>query len=132
MFSEHSVAIMEISVIALIGDLRGLYVSDFLRFSHYFFHAPGRVWQIFLGLFVWLLFNAAAIAYLENMPFDDALYFSFITGLTIGYGDIAPATGAGRILAVLTGLVGVLITGLVVAIAVYALKETLHETTGEE
>lgn len=114
------------------GDLWVLNMSDFSRFSHYFFHALGRVWRIFLGLFVWLLFNAAAIAYLENIPFDDALYFSFITGLTIGYGDIAPATGAGRILAVLTGLVGVLITGLVVAIAVYALKETLHETMGGE
>ncbi len=92
----------------------------------------GRMWRIFLGLIAWLVVNAMAIAYLEHIPFDDALYFAFITGLTIGYGDIVPATSAGRIFAVLTGLVGVLITGLVVAAAVYSLKQTLIESAGKK
>jgi voltage-gated potassium channel len=107
-------------------------MSDFLRFSHFFFHAAARIWRIFLGLFAWLLVNAVATSYVEDIPFGDALYFSFITGLTIGYGDISPVTSMGRILAVLTGLVGILITGLVVAIAVYALRETLHDTNAGE
>jgi hypothetical protein len=107
-------------------------MSDFSRFNHFFFHAMGRVWRIFFGLFVWLVVNAMAIAYLENIPLGDALYFTFITGLTIGYGDIVPATSAGRIFAVLTGLVGVLITGLVVAAAVYSLRQTLDESAGKK
>jgi voltage-gated potassium channel len=53
------------------------------------------------------------------------LYFTLITGLTIGYGDISPLTPGGRMIAVLTGLLGILVTGLIVAIAVYALKETM-------
>ena len=107
-------------------------MSDYSRFIHFFFHAMGRMWRIFLGLFAWLVVNAMAIAYLENIPFGDALYFTFITGLTIGYGDIVPATTAGRIFSVLTGLVGVLITGLVAAAAVYSLRETFNESSGKK
>ena len=82
-------------------------------------------------MFAWLVVDAAAIAYFEKISFADALYFSFVTGLTIGYGDIAPVTPAGRVVAVLTGFVGLLMTGLIAALAVYALKETMkHPTEG--
>jgi len=51
--------------------------------------------------------DAAAIAYLEKLSFADALYFTFVTGLTIGYGDIAPVMLAGRVVAILTALLGI-------------------------
>jgi hypothetical protein len=73
--------------------------------------------------------DAAAIAYFEKMPFADALYFTFITGLTIGYGDIAPVTLTGRVVAILTGLQGILITGLITAVAVFALRKTMEHPT---
>jgi voltage-gated potassium channel len=104
-------------------------MSSFTRFSHYFFHALSKIQGIVYGLFAWLVVDAAAIAYFEKMPFADALYFSFVTGLTIGYGDIAPVTLAGRVVAILTGLVGILITGLIVAVAVYAVRETMEHPT---
>jgi voltage-gated potassium channel len=100
-------------------------MSSFSRFSYYFFHALWKMQGIVYGLIIWLVVNAAAIAYFEKMPFADALYFTLITGLTIGYGDIAPVTIGGRVIAILTGLLGILITGLVVAVAVYALKEAM-------
>jgi uncharacterized membrane protein len=62
------------------------------------------------------------------MPFADALYFAFITGLTIGYGDIVVKTPVGRILAVLIGFIGVIFTGLIIAVAVHALRESFHES----
>ena len=65
-------------------------MSIFTRFNHYFFHAFSEIRRIVFGLFAWLVVDAAAIAYLEKLPFADALYFTFVTGLTIGYGDIAP------------------------------------------
>ena len=104
-------------------------MSSFTRFNHHFFHALSKIWGIILGLFAWLVVDAAAIAYFEKMPFADALYFTFITGLTIGYGDIAPVTLAGRVIAILTGLLGVLITGLIIAVAVYALRKTMEHPT---
>ncbi len=44
-----------------------------------------------------------------------------MSGLTIGYGDLAPKTLLARMLAILIGLCGVLFTALVAAIAVKAL-----------
>ena len=99
--------------------------SSMNRFTYNFFHALWKIQGIVYGLLAWLVVNAAAIAYVEKISFAEALYFSFITGLTIGYGDIAPVTHAGRVIAVLIGFVGILMTGLIAAVAVYALRATM-------
>jgi fructose-specific phosphotransferase system IIC component len=104
-------------------------MSNLASFNHYFFHALSKIRGIIFGLFVWLVVDAAAIAYFEKMPFADALYFTFVTGLTIGYGDIAPVTLAGRVVAILAGFLGILITGLIIAVAVYALRKTMEPPT---
>ena len=39
--------------------------------------------------------------------FWDGLWLAFITGSTVGYGDVVPTTGATRLLAALTVLIGV-------------------------
>ena len=103
--------------------------SNFNSFTRHFFHALSKIQGIIYGLFAWLVVDAAAITYFEKMPFADALYFSFVTGLTIGYGDIAPVTRAGQVVAILTGFLGILTTGLIVAVAVYALRETMQHPT---
>jgi voltage-gated potassium channel len=51
-------------------------------------------------------------------PFGETVYFCSITALTIGYGDVVPTTTFGRIDAVLLGLIGLLITGLLTAATV--------------
>lgn len=43
----------------------------------------------------------------EGLSFIDAVYFVVVTIATVGYGDIAPATGAGRLVAVLLIVAGV-------------------------
>ena len=106
--------------------------SSITRFNQHFFHALWKIQGIIYGLIAWLVVDAAAIAYFEKMPFADALYFTFVTGLTIGYGDIAPVTHAGRVMAILTGLVGILVTGLIVAVAVYALRQTMASPTDSD
>jgi len=47
--------------------------------------------------------------------FWDGLWLAFITGATVGYGDVVPTTGATRLLAVLTVLVGVALMTLFTA-----------------
>jgi hypothetical protein len=58
----------------------------------------------------------------EGWSVVDSIYFAFISGLTIGYGDLAPKTFVGRGLAIVIGICGIVLTGLVAAIAVQALN----------
>lgn len=58
----------------------------------------------------------------EGWSVVDSIYFAFISGLTIGYGDLAPKTFVARGLAIVIGICGIVLTGLVAAIAVEALS----------
>ena len=79
------------------------------------------VWPILsvlLGLTVAL---GVAIGLIEGWPMQDSIYFAFVSGLTIGYGDLVPKTLLTRALAILIGISGILVTALVAAVAVKAL-----------
>ncbi len=56
----------------------------------------------------------------ENWSRVDSLYWSFITGLTVGYGDFAPHKKSSKALSVIIGLTGLMLTGILVAITVHA------------
>ena len=60
-------------------------------------------------------------------PFGETAYFCSITALTIGYGDVVPTTTFGRIDALLLGLIGMLMTGLVIAAAVRGVQEAARK-----
>ena len=87
----------------------------------------GRLQAVFLALFALILGIAVVIRHLEKMPFGESLYFSFITGLTIGYGDIVVKTPFARLLAVLLGLIGIIFTGIMVAGAIRAVERSLED-----
>jgi hypothetical protein len=59
---------------------------------------------------------------IEGWSLTDALYFTCVTGLTIGYGDLTPHVFSSRILAILIGFSGIVLTGLVAAVSVQALR----------
>lgn len=101
-----------------------------MRVTRYFYHFFQMSWvvrSVILAQVGLVLAGAVTIAAVEKIAFGDAIYFAFITGLTIGYGDIVATTTAGRIVSVILGFVGITFTGLVVAIAVRALQETDRE-----
>ena len=99
----------------------------FIRFSYHFFLILWHLHAVFLTLIALIVGISVVIAYVEKMPFGDALYFSFITGLTIGYGDIVVETPVGRIVAVLLGFIGIVITGMMVAAAIRAVTESMND-----
>ncbi|WP_205746338.1 potassium channel family protein [Dyella amyloliquefaciens] len=70
------------------------------------------------------------VARIEGWPVGDGLYFSFVTGLTIGYGDLVPKHGLARFLAIAIGLTGIVMTGLIVAISVAALHHARNSDDG--
>jgi hypothetical protein len=54
-----------------------------------------------------LVLGTAAFAAVEHLSVADALYFTVVTVATVGYGDIHPATPAGKILVMLLIVTGV-------------------------
>ncbi len=52
------------------------------------------------------------MVYAEKMTFLDALWWSFVTCTTVGYGDISPSSMLGRIVAVLLMLFGIGLIGM--------------------
>ena len=103
-------------------------MSILSSFTYHFFHAIWHVRAVILVLIALIMAGAAAVTLVEKMPFADTLYFAFVTGLTIGYGDIVMQTPVGRLVALLIGLVGILFTGLIVAVAVHAVRESMTES----
>lgn len=55
--------------------------------------------------------------------FDDALWWSIVTLATVGYGDISPVTHLGRLIAILTMVLGVGVLGTLAATLATALIE---------
>src|SRR6185295_11037439 len=79
-------------------------------------------WPILSGLLASIAALGVAIALLEGWTWPEGIYFAFVSGLTIGYGDLVPKQPLSRCLAIVIGLTGVLLVALVAAIAVRALS----------
>jgi voltage-gated potassium channel len=90
------------------------------------------LWGIYLMAPVIFLMSLIIIALglivgrLESWNRFDALYWAFITALTIGYGDIKPLKRTSRVLAVVLGTFGIMLTGILVAITVEASTDTFE------
>jgi voltage-gated potassium channel len=90
---------------------------------------------VFIEIFGAVLFYAAPILILlvllivlvglvvgkkEGWRAGDAIYYAFITALTVGYGDFHPKKAVSKYLAVTIAVTGLILTGLVVAVGVHA------------
>ena len=78
------------------------------------------------ALLVLIVALGLTVGLLEGWSVAESIYFSFVTGLTIGYGDLAPKMLLTRVLAILIGVCGVVVTGPVAAVAVKALTSALE------
>lgn len=83
----------------------------------------GMIWAglpLFLGLGVIIAIVAIAAGRREGWSNSDSLYYGFITATTVGYGDMTPTTGLGKIYAIILAVIGLVFTGIMVAVAVEA------------
>jgi len=84
------------------------------------------VWPILSALLLIIVGLGIVIGLREGWSISESVYFAFVTGMTVGYGDFVPKTFLTRMLAVAIAICGILFTGLVAAIAVKALNFDSH------
>ena len=84
----------------------------------------GRLLLYILPLLVVLLSAISGLAIWigkrEGWSLSDSLYFGFVTATTVGYGDFHPKQKQCKYLAILIALLGLMLTGVIVAVAVEA------------
>uniref|UniRef100_A0A8C9RUG6 Potassium calcium-activated channel subfamily N member 4 n=1 Tax=Scleropages formosus TaxID=113540 RepID=A0A8C9RUG6_SCLFO len=81
---------------------------------------PGRTLLFFILFFwltaSWLLTLCERQTQVSTGRMDTALWLIAITFLTVGYGDVAPQTGCGKVVCLFTGVMGVACTAMLVAV----------------
>jgi len=92
------------------------------------FFALGHYIEIGLSMaYVYWVFNPFGASEITRIS---ALYFSFVTMTTIGFGDFAPQTDAGRILVVAHALTGLFmlatVVGMFLSLAAASKSESAH------
>ena len=87
-------------------------------------------------LIVFLLVLIALIGYIigriEGWSLSNSLYHAFINATTVGYGDFRPADKRAKFLAVMLAIIGLIFTGMVVAVALHAANHAygvVYDTT---
>ena len=106
--------------------------SAFIAFSRNFLRYVLYVREVLVGLLVLIVLGGVVISRVERIELGDAIYFAFITGLSIGYGDIAPVTVWGRVVSVGIGLIGMILVGVTVAVATRALADVIRDHRSQE
>ena len=90
-------------------------------------HAIHVTWPVLSIILAVQVALGLLIAFVEGWSIGDAVYFTFVTGLTIGYGDIVPRQALSRALAIAIGVSALFLTGLIAAIAVHAMRAALTD-----
>jgi voltage-gated potassium channel len=67
------------------------------------------------------------IGRIEGWSLFDSLYHAFINATTVGYGDFRPADKRAKFLAIVLAFIGLVFTGMVVAIALHAANYAFGE-----
>jgi hypothetical protein len=81
-------------------------------------------------LFIILIFLGSFLfSVIENWAFLDSLYFTVMSMLTIGYGDLYPKTDLGKISSVFVALIGIL---FIFYISFLLLKNYLNAKLGSQ
>ena len=65
----------------------------------------------------------------EVATYDDSIWFVLQTITTVGYGDIIPVTGMGRLMGVMSMFSALILTSIVTSVATFSLIEKFRKGT---
>ncbi|MGB2246668.1 MAG: potassium channel family protein [Alcanivorax sediminis] len=100
-----------------------------LLFLELFLKAMRLGFPLLAFFFLLITLLGQCVGRLEGWSRFDAFYWSFITALTVGYGDYRPSTRKSKLLALATATVGIMFSGVFVAVTVAAATEAFHRYT---
>lgn len=108
-----------------------VFIKKFTNKIKRFINTNGFIYVLYLTI-VTILLGAVGIYFTEKNitvnSFADALWWSFVTATTVGYGDISPSTGLGRLIAAILMLIGIGFIGMLTGtIATYFLDKTKED-----
>lgn len=86
------------------------YTAKVNKYIQKFFNTNGFKYITMIA-FIFIIIGALGIHIFENIPLDDAFWWSFVTTTTVGYGDISPETFYGRLTAMILMLIGIGLIG---------------------
>ena len=90
------------------------------EFLEYFFYGLELATPLLIFMAFMIILLGQIVGQRESWSRFDALYWSFITATTVGYGDIRPTRRLSRALSILIAFIGLIFTGIVVALALNA------------
>ena len=106
----------------------GALIFKFRKYMDKFLKTNNLNYVIWITLST-LLMGAIGIHFAEGISFGNALWWSFVTISTVGYGDISPATPIGRVIAGIIMLTGIGFLGMLTGtIATFFLSK--NDSTG--
>jgi len=95
-------------------------------------HGLWVTWPIISIHMLLMVALGVMVGVLEGWTFSEGVYFSFITGYAVGYGQFTPSYFGTRMLAVLIATVGISLTGVMASVAVRALHHAMPLKDREE
>lgn len=98
--------------VRLLKFLRVLAVmARFMGRTRSFFDTNGFKYVLLVTAVV-LLAGGYSLHVTENISLEDGIWWAFVTAATVGYGDIAPHSLAGRVVAIVVMLIGIGLIGM--------------------
>ena len=92
-----------------------VFFKRFQKMSSGFLKTNGLIYIIYVTIAT-ILIGSVAIYFVEKgitiNSFPDAIWWAFVTATTVGYGDISPETGLGRVIAAILMLTGIGFIGM--------------------
>ena len=115
LFVPEVSAFLDIRILRLLRIFRifklTLYITEYVRLAHAL-RASGRKILIFLSVVLMAVLILGTVMYVVEGPENGytsipmAMYWATVTMTTVGYGDITPQTGLGRLIASFMMLLG--------------------------
>ena len=83
------------------------------------------IWVV-VGLFLIIFIGGILISRFDKMPLADAIYCAFSTAFKAGFGNLTPKSHGGKIIAICIAFLGIVLVGIIVAIAVKSLDTAMR------